>query len=45
LAILRVYAPTDGTEESNEDFYETLQKILYKVNKNYYIILIGDIKA
>jgi hypothetical protein len=44
LAILRVYAPTDGTEESN-DFYETLQKILYKVNKYYYIILIGDIKA
>ena len=33
---------TEGREELNEEFYETLQKILGKVNKKDYIMLIGD---
>jgi CRISPR/Cas system CSM-associated protein Csm2 small subunit len=38
---LGVYAPAEDREESNKEFYETLQKILDKVNKNEYIILKG----
>ena len=37
--------PTEGREELNEEFYETLQKISDKVNKNDYMILICGIKA
>ena len=33
---------TEGREELNEEFYETLQKILGKVNKKDYIMLIVD---
>ena len=43
--ILGVYAPTEGRDELNEEFYETLQKILDKVNKNDYIMLMGDTNA
>jgi CRISPR/Cas system CSM-associated protein Csm2 small subunit len=43
LTILVVYAPTGGREDLNEEFYETLQKILDKVNnKNDYMSLIRD---
>ena len=42
LTILAVYGVTEGREELNEVFYDTLQKILDKVNKNDYIMLIGD---
>ena len=45
LTILGVYAPTEGRDELNEEFYETLQKILDKVNKNDYMMLIGDMNA
>jgi exonuclease III len=45
LTILGVYAPTEGKNGLNEEFYETLQKILDKVNKNDHIMLIGDINA
>jgi len=45
LTILGVHAPTEGREELNEEFYETLQNILDKVNKNDYIMLIGGINA
>ena len=45
LTILGVYASTEGRDELNEEFYETLQKILDKVNKNGYIMLIGDMNA
>ena len=45
LTILGVYAPTEGRDELNEEFYETLQKILDKVNKNDYIMLVGDMNA
>ena len=37
--------PTEGKDELNEEFYEALQKILDKVNKNDYITLIGDMNA
>ena len=37
LTILAVYGVTEGRDELNEEFYETLQKILDKVNKNDYI--------
>ena len=44
LTILGVNAPTEGRDELNE-FYETLQKILDKVNKNDCIMFIGDMNA
>ena len=43
--ILGVYALIESREELNEEFYETLQKISDKVNKNDYMILICGIKA
>jgi len=45
LTILGVYAPTEGRDELNEEFYETLQKKLDEVNKNHYTMLIGDMNA
>ena len=42
LTILAVYGLTEGRDELNEEFYETLQKILDKVNRNDCIMLIGD---
>jgi len=36
---------TEGRDDISEEFYETLQKILDKVNKNNYIMLIGDMNA
>jgi len=41
LTILGVHGATEGREELNKEFYETLQKILDKVNKNDYIMLTG----
>jgi exonuclease III len=41
LTILGVYTPTEGRDELNEECYETLQKVLDKVNRNDYIMLIG----
>ena len=34
--------PTEDRKELTEEFYEALQKILDKVNKNDYIMLTGD---
>lgn len=33
---------TEGREQLSEEFYDTLEKIMDKVNKNHYIILIGE---
>lgn len=40
-----VYVPTEGREELSEEFYETLQKIVDKVNKIEYIMSIGGMDA
>jgi len=45
ITILAVYGVTECREELNEEFYDTLQKILHKVNKNDYIMLIGDMNG
>jgi len=45
LTILAVYGLTEGRDELNEEFYETLQKILDKVNRNDCIMLIGDMNV
>ena len=45
LTILAVYALMEGRDELNEEFYETLQNILDKVNRNDYIMLIGDMNV
>jgi hypothetical protein len=45
LTILAVCAPTDGRDELNEECFETLQHVLDKVNKNDYIMFIGDVNA
>jgi hypothetical protein len=37
--------PTEGRGELSEEYYETLQKILDKVNKNEYTLLIADMNA
>ena len=42
---IRSICPTEGRDELNEEFYETLQKILDKANKNDYIMLIWDMNA
>jgi hypothetical protein len=45
LTILAVHVSTEGREGLSEEFDETLQKILDTVNKNDYIMLIGDISS
>jgi hypothetical protein len=45
LTILAVYVSPEGREGISELFDETPQKILDKVNKNDYIMLIADISA
>ena len=45
LPILAVYGLTEGRDELNEEFYETLQKILDKVNRNDCIMLIGNMNV
>jgi hypothetical protein len=45
LTLLGVYGATEGRGELNGECYKTLLKILDKVNKNYYIMLIGDMNA
>jgi hypothetical protein len=45
LTILGSCAPTEGSEESNEEFYEMLQNVRDKVNKVDCIMLIGDLNA
>jgi len=42
LTLLAVYAPEDGKTEQTEEFYETLQDQIDKINKNDYIIVAGD---
>ena len=45
LTLFSLYAPVEGREELNDEFYETLQKAFDKVNKNDYILLMGDLNA
>jgi CRISPR/Cas system CSM-associated protein Csm2 small subunit len=37
--------PTKGREKLSEEFYDTLEKIVDKVNKNHYIMLRGEMHA
>ena len=45
LRILGLYAPTESRDELNEEFYGTVQKKLDKMNKNNYIMLIGNMNG
>jgi exonuclease III len=45
LTILGLYAPEEGCEEDNDEFYKELQDIYNKLNKNDYIILAGDLNT
>jgi len=45
LTLLAVYAPEEGKTEQTEEFYETLQDQIDKINKNDYIIVAGDYNA
>jgi len=40
-----VYGVTEGGDDISGEFYGTLQKILDKVNKNYYLMIIRDTNA
>jgi hypothetical protein len=45
LTLLAVYAPEEGKTEQTEEFYETLQDLIDKINKNDYITIDGDYNA
>jgi exonuclease III len=45
LTILGLYAPEEGRQELSDEFYEQLQNILEKTNKNDYILMMGDLNA
>lgn len=45
LTVIGVYAPEEGRHEDSEEFYEELQKLLDKINKNDYYIIAGDLNA
>jgi len=40
-----LYAPEEGRVKENDNFYNELQKILNKINKNYKMLLSGDLNA
>jgi exonuclease III len=39
---ISVCAPVEGEEEESDKFYQKLQTISNKINKNYMIMLVGD---
>jgi exonuclease III len=43
LTVIGVYAPTEGKEDESLTFYETLQKIINKISKNDFFIIMGDL--
>jgi len=45
LTLLAVCAPEEGKTEQREEFYETLQHQIDKINKNDYVIVAGDYNA
>lgn len=45
LSIIGVYAPEDGRKTESEKFYQQLQYVIGKCNKNVYIALVGDLNA
>lgn len=45
LSLIGVYAPIEGENEENDEFYLNLQNILNKVNQNDFIMIIGDFNA
>jgi len=45
LTLLAVNAPEEGKTEQTEEFYETLQDQIDKINKNDYIVVAGDYNA
>jgi exonuclease III len=45
LTILGIYAPVDGKEEENDQFYKLLQKIIDKVNKSDMVAIMGNFNA
>lgn len=45
LTIIGVYAPANAKKEEIEIFYDTLQKVVQKVNKNDSLIISGDFNA
>jgi hypothetical protein len=42
LTLIALYAPEEGKLEQTEEFYETLQDQVNKINKTDYIIVAGD---
>ena len=45
LTLLAAYAPEEGKTEQTEEFYETLQDQIDKINENYYITVAGNYNA
>jgi len=45
LTLLAVYAPEEGKTEQTEEFYETLQDQIDKINKNDYLVVARDYNA
>jgi len=45
LTLLAVYASEEGRTDQTEEFYETLQDQIDKINKNDYIIVARDYNA
>jgi hypothetical protein len=45
LTVLGLYTPEEGKHELNDVFYDQLQNIFDKINKNDYILMMGDLNA
>jgi exonuclease III len=45
MSIVGVYAPGEGKTEETEQFFDELQMIIDKINKNDYLIVAGDLNA
>jgi CRISPR/Cas system CSM-associated protein Csm2 small subunit len=45
VTLLAVYVSEEGKTEQTEEFYETLQDQIDKINKNDYIVVARDYKS
>jgi hypothetical protein len=45
MIIFRLYVPEEGRVKENDSFYDELQEMLNKINKNYKMLLSRDLNA
>lgn len=45
LTVVKVYTPQEGRKKESEEFYQQLQEVIDEGNKNYFLVIAGDLNA